>query len=191
MNWVREVCDFALRYGPGKAVWFPTCDIPGRPSVRVAMATISRHLRQNALPLEARVVGQQIYLIHAKCPMHSDPRLRRIFLRLNRRYFGGRVPRKTRVVWRMPGRGQDMGQDNVGEFQPCIGGRPLILMHPHLARRERAKQLRETLVHEMAHAMTWMGSKVAHGTRFQREESRLGRLGALRPRYQRRKHKRN
>ncbi len=105
----------------------------------------------------------------------SDPHLRRLYCRLNRRHFASRLPQDIVVGWMQRPRGDDtLGYSTA---YSCRHMRPLILLHRGL--RDKRDHLICTLLHEAVHLR--FGS---HGPDFRKEMRRLERVGACRiPRY--------
>ena len=92
----------------------------------------------------------------------SDERLRRLFDRYNQRFFSGRLSDWT----------VDSSENHLGHYGYCNPETKRISIRVEAHRNDR--QVRATLVHEMAHAVT----DVDHNAEWQSEMARLKSAGA-------------
>jgi len=90
--------------------------------------------------------------------------LSRRFSSLNRRFFGGKLPRDTIVVWMR-------NRDLMGA---CILAPATVSVHQGLRNWPKAAEM--TLLHEMCHLAL---GNYGHGPTFQREMRRLALAGAF------------
>lgn len=105
----------------------------------------------------------------------TNSKLKALYLRLNRRYFAGRLDKFLNVSFR------DMSDYKLGHaaFVYKPGRKAVyheICLHPELKRRDRGIYAIHTLLHEMAHLS--VGHQANHGPRFQKEIRRLFNMGA-------------
>lgn len=94
----------------------------------------------------------------------TPERLERLFRRYNSRYWRGRIPQYAVV-----------DQPHGDAFGYCDKRRRQITVNVKMHKNDT--EVRETLLHEMAHAADRSRSKIAHGYGFWREIERLLRMG--------------
>jgi len=95
-------------------------------------------------------------------PGWTEERLQRLFDDYNRRYWRGRLPRYNVVI------------SDTYWGSACDRRNRQVFFHPVVFERSSERQVRETLLHEMAHAAT----PGVHSKAWYREMKRLHRLGA-------------
>lgn len=82
--------------------------------------------------------------------MRSDPTLRKWFNKLNRKWFGGKLPQRTKIFY-----SEDLIEDGKRRlpYGECDwgGGEPEIRINPLLKEQGWITVTVETLLHEMAH----------------------------------------
>ena len=121
--------------------------------------------------------------------MKSHPKLKRLFLKYNRKYFDGRLPTDCVLLFT---KRPDMMTTYFGEFNPCVysEGEDEILISNCV--RNWPNTLKRTLLHEMVHYWLYIRPDVTyadrrnakeddgkHGKRFNREMLRLAKRGAF------------
>lgn len=111
--------------------------------------------------------------------MHSDPKLRRWYLKFNADFFGGELPDDVEVYW-APG-GTDAGR--TFQIAPPMDGNPAqlaITIDPCFMGIPRHAKI--ILAHEMCHVKLWpRGERLTHhGTTFDEEIQRLTTFRAYR-----------
>lgn len=103
--------------------------------------------------------------------MKSNPQLKRLYLRLNKAWFGNRLPADTICVWSRALNHEPLQAELDDEAEP------LIIRHNPVLRRFENLIIYNTL-HELAHIAT-LSEKTPHGPRWQREMLRLAKAGAF------------
>jgi predicted SprT family Zn-dependent metalloprotease len=109
--------------------------------------------------------------------MASEPKLKRKYMWLNRKWFGGRLPPDTDVYWEATGAAgvTDEYQDTEGHYT----GQLYIRLDPGIA--EYKSYLSIVLLHECVHVEQWVHQRrVHHGIRFWARIVELFLAGAYR-----------
>lgn len=100
--------------------------------------------------------------------VRSNPTLKRLYRKLNKRWFGGRLPKDTIIVWSdILGTGAARCSEEGGQY--------IIRLNTNY-RSSRVVGL--SLLHEMAHIATF-DEKAEHGPRWLAEMHRLSNAGAF------------
>jgi len=115
----------------------------------------------------------------------TDRWLRKEYLKLNRRWFDGKLPRNTVVKWcdsfPKPDNGV-YGRTVTYRASGTKPGAPIIGFGITISRRAERSGMATvmvTLLHEMAHVKTWRSSRAPHGRVWVMEMRRLAAAGAF------------
>lgn len=103
--------------------------------------------------------------------MRSNPKLHRLYLQLNRKWFGNKLPKDTICVWSRALNREPLQAELDDEAEPLI-----IRLNSHLRRFDNLTEY--NLLHECAHIAT-LSEADPHGPRWQREMMRLARARAF------------
>ena len=105
--------------------------------------------------------------------MRSDYRLKQLYRKFNKQWFGGKMRDDVIVRW-ATGPADLKRECQAKKLLACADDKTIIL-NPWM--KKSGNLTRFTLLHEMVHAKLPQG--VHHGPRFQREMHRLARAGAF------------
>jgi hypothetical protein len=96
-------------------------------------------------------------LFACACGMASEPKLKRQYMRLNRKWFHGELPPDTEVYWEASGHSAFTTKHDDGHF--------IIKFDPGIAQYERYVEI--VMLHECVHVEQWhYHRRATHGLKF-------------------------
>lgn len=109
--------------------------------------------------------------------MKSDPKLRRWYLDLNKRWFGGLLPTETVHLWWEPtGTAAMLTSDEV---LGCEGEPPELAIRVDPMMYGLPRHVKRDMLHEMVHVEQWPNTRWKdHGKKFKARMRQLVEMGA-------------